>query len=284
MGGYQNYADAAFKDARRSLDPVWEGNQRKFDQSMVSRGFGPDSKGYRTSADTFNRGQSDAYNSAAFGAQQAGDVRMNNDRNFNENQRQYNATYGLQDRSLRDSRNQFDKSFRENKRQYNQGFGEDVRRYDAGYGEDQRRFNLGFGEDVYRNRRDFGEDTRRYDQEFGLNEMLQLDNVSRAYGDQEYRDAVFNASRDDKQMADLMSMMGFAPNGGAQPINMGAAFNNALVGDMNAADTQNQRLSNYGTAIGTAAGSGALGNWWDGMTGKFNSNNYTTDQLTYGGI
>ena len=297
---YVDPTQAAFDNARRTLDPVYEQQQSSFDQSMINRGWSPGSKGYTTAQDSLNRDRNDQYNTAAFGAMQYGDSRRDADRAFNETQRQFNEGTRRYDQNFSEDRNRYNKGFGEDKRRfdlgfgedtrrydqgfgedarrYNQGFGEDTRRYDQGFGEDTRRFDLGFGEgqrefdlafgeDQFRNRRDFGEDTRRYNEGFDLNRALQLDNVSRAYNDQAYRDAVFNASREDQQMAQLMSMMGFGPAGGAQPLDMGSAFNNSLAGEMYESNSQNDRINNYTTALGSLANGGA-GSWLNSL---FNS-------------
>ena len=274
MAAYNKYQDAAFTQAKRSLDPMWSQNQRSFDQSMINKGFSPGSKGYTAAEDNLNRARNDQYNSAAFNAMQFGEDTRRYDTTLGENKRQFDSNFGLASDQFRQGKKEFGKTFGEQQRQFNegtrrydqgfgedarrydQGFGEDTRRYDQGFGEGQRQFDLAFGEDQYRNRRDFGEDTRRYDQGFDLNEMLQLDNVSRAYNDQAYRDAVFNASRDDQQMAQLMSIMGFGPAGGADPINMGSAFNNALTGEAYNAKIANDRVSDY------TRSAGSIFDWW----------------------
>lgn len=260
---YQDPQAAAFANARRTLDPVYEQQQSAFDQSMINRGAAPGSKAFDTASDTFNRGRNDAYNTAAFGAMQYGDARKDADRGFNETQRQFNEGTRRYNQGFKEDKNRYNQGFGEDKRRFDLGFGEDTRRFDKGFGEGQREFDLAFGEDQYRNRRDFGEDTRRYDEGFDLNRALSLDNVSRAYNDQSYRDAVFNASREDQQMNQLMSMMGFGPAGGATPINMGSAFNNSLVGEMAGADSQNNRINNYTSALGSIfSGEGNSVNDW----------------------
>jgi hypothetical protein len=194
---YQGFTDQAFRDSKRLLDPVWEENQRSFDQSMVNRGMAPGSKGFTFAQDAFGRDKNDQYSSAAFDSMGYGDKRRDKDRTFAENK--------YQDRR-------------------------DYKKYDEV------------------DNRGFDENQRRYDQEYDFNEMLTLDNVSRAYNDQSYRDAVFNSSRDDQQLSVMMQMMGFGPSGGAQPINMSSAFNNSLYGEVQNANSQNNRVNNYSQA------------------------------------
>lgn len=273
MAAYQRYTDQAFDSARRQLDPVWDERRDRFNQQMVSRGFNPGSeaydRAYRNLADAEDR----SYRDASFDAMRFGSGRMDADRGFN-----------LADRQFRDSQNRFNRQFREGKRQYDRGFGEQQRQFDEGtrrYGQDfdenQRRFDLGFregqrqfdmpfAEDQYRNRRDFAEDQSRFNRQFGLTELSTLDNISRAYQDQAYRDAVFNASRDDQQMAQLMGMLGFAPQGGAQPFNMGSAFNNALTGEIADQNWTSNRNRNVVDAI-DAASNVDWGNFFGGLFG-----------------
>ncbi len=273
---YSQFQDAAMKNARRSLDPVWDDRQSQFDQSMINKGFAPGSKGYTAAEDTLNRSRNDAYNDAAFGSMQFGANRMDADRAFGENRRQFDKTFGLGRDQFKEGQRQFNegtrrynqgfgedqrrfdmgfgegqRQFDEGTRRYDQGFGEDTRRYDEGFGEGQRRFDLGFGESQYQDRRDFGENRRRYDEGFDLNRMLELDNVSRAYNDQSYRDAVFNASREDQQLSALMQMMGMGPSGGAQPINMSSSFNNSLIGEIDSANRRDDQIGNYLDILGS---------------------------------
>lgn len=272
MAAYQKFTDDAFSSARRQLDPVWDNRRDRFNQQMVSRGFAPGSKGFDNSQRNLSDAEDRSYQDAAFNSMQYGAGRKDTDRQL-----------GMAERGQRISQNQFNRSLGENKRQFNegtrrfdQGFGEQqrqfdegTRRYDEGFGEDARRFNLGFGEqqrqfdmpfaeDQYRNRRDFGESNRRFDQQFGLTELSTLDNISRAYNDQAYRDAVFNASRDDTQMSQLMSMLGFAPTGGATPVDMGSAFNNGLYGQNMQQQFRSDRNQGLSDAFGGLFGEGGL--------------------------
>lgn len=71
-GDFQRFEDSAMQSAQRHLDPVWDRNQKTFEQSMVNKGLAPDSAAYKEAFDNFSRAKNDQYSSAAFGAQQYG--------------------------------------------------------------------------------------------------------------------------------------------------------------------------------------------------------------------
>lgn len=266
------YEEAAYSSARRRLDPMWERRQNRFDQAMAARGFAPGSEAYRDSARNLEDARSRAYEDAAFGAMRYGAERSDAERAFGENVRRFNTDNAFRNRAFREGQRQFDEQLGEGRRRFDLGFGEGqrqfdegTRRFDLGFGEGQRQFDTRFAEDQFRNRRDYGEDVRRFDKQFDLQELTTLDNISRAYGDQAYRDAVFNASREDQQLANLMSILGFAPAGGAQPFNMGSAFDNALVGESYQQNWQDRRNRNIVDAIDAASST----DWGDFFRGLF---------------
>lgn len=72
LNAFQQYQDAAMQQARRQLDPVWEANQRQFEQTMINKGLSPGTAAYNQALDQFNRGKNDQYNAAQNQALQQG--------------------------------------------------------------------------------------------------------------------------------------------------------------------------------------------------------------------
>lgn len=72
LNSFQQYQDAAMQQARRQLDPIWEGRQRRFEQDMINRGLAPGSEAYQTALANFDRSRNDQYDAAQRGALQTG--------------------------------------------------------------------------------------------------------------------------------------------------------------------------------------------------------------------
>ena len=101
-----------------------------------------------------------------------------------------------------------------------------------------------------------GEDMRRWGKSFDLNEFTTYDGINRAYNDQSYRDAVFNASREDTKYNQLASLMGGIPVQGASPLNVQGAYgseNAAKMNNYNNQMSQHQGMMNNVAQIGSAA-------------------------------
>lgn len=71
-GDFQRFENQAMQSAERHLNPTWDRNQKTFEQSMINKGFAPNSEGYNEAFDQFNRAKNDQYSSAAFNAMQFG--------------------------------------------------------------------------------------------------------------------------------------------------------------------------------------------------------------------
>lgn len=61
---FQPFADASFAQAKSRLDPMWEQNRKRFEQSMVNRGIMPGNEAYSGASESFDRAQTDAYDTA----------------------------------------------------------------------------------------------------------------------------------------------------------------------------------------------------------------------------
>lgn len=72
VDNFQSYTDNAYAAAMRQMQPQMQAQQRSIEQSLVSRGLQPGSAAYNSELDRMTRGQNDMFQSAAFGAQNAG--------------------------------------------------------------------------------------------------------------------------------------------------------------------------------------------------------------------
>ncbi len=61
LGSFQEHQDAAYQQATRTLDPMWEANRRQFDQTMINRGITPGSEAYDLALAQHDRSRTDAY-------------------------------------------------------------------------------------------------------------------------------------------------------------------------------------------------------------------------------
>jgi hypothetical protein len=68
----QGYADAAYENARRYLDPQQETENQRFDQELINKGIDPNSPMGQKAAQQLAMQQADANNAAAFNAMQFG--------------------------------------------------------------------------------------------------------------------------------------------------------------------------------------------------------------------
>lgn len=72
LNSMQQYSDAAYHNATRTLDPQWQQNKAAFDQQMVGQGLMPGSDAYNNAYANFQRGQNDAYSQARDQSMQQG--------------------------------------------------------------------------------------------------------------------------------------------------------------------------------------------------------------------
>lgn len=202
----QGFADQAYAQARRNIDPQQEQAGRRMEQDLINKGIDPRSEQGMAMLDQQNRNFSDQDNSANFAALQ-----------FGQGIQQQAFGQDLQNRQMTNQMTQANMQADiakrgQNLNQYGIDVGartaqgaQDVQRY----GMDQS-FNLGMS----------GQDLQRYqgDQKFGLgmgqldmqrqgqdfNQMIGLEGIdfrNRAYGDK----------RSDYQDALTMSLMGMTP-------------------------------------------------------------------------
>lgn len=72
LNSMQQYSDAAYNSATRTLDPQWAAKQAQFNQQMVGQGLQPGSDAYNNAYANFTRSQNDAYSQARDQAMQQG--------------------------------------------------------------------------------------------------------------------------------------------------------------------------------------------------------------------
>jgi hypothetical protein len=68
----QGYADAAYQNSRRYLDPQQKQQNQRMDQELINQGIDPNSPQGKMKADALARQQADQNNAASFGAMQFG--------------------------------------------------------------------------------------------------------------------------------------------------------------------------------------------------------------------
>lgn len=235
LGSFQAHQDAAMEQARRTLDPMWEANKRRFEQDMINRGLTPGSEAYNLALDQHNRGRTDAYGAAQNAALQQGQQAQ---------QQAFQQAYMESELA-----NQLRRAREGNAAQIQSA---DISAGASMYGNDQARLNfldqLGFNRDQFNS--EFGLRTQdwqrqgdQWQQQFGLgqqnsdfNQMMQMmgfDRDTTNMGNQ----------NQNQQFAQIMSLFGMMPQPqGSQPIDyMGALGMN-----------QNQQNANYQTGVNNA--------------------------------
>jgi hypothetical protein len=71
-GSVQGYADQAYKQARRNIDPIQEQQGRRMEQDLINKGIDPSSEQGKAMLDQQNRNFADQDSAASFGALQFG--------------------------------------------------------------------------------------------------------------------------------------------------------------------------------------------------------------------
>lgn len=64
LNGFDQYRDAAYQQATRTLDPQFQQARADFEQQMVGRGFSPGTEAYDAALANFDRDKNDAYSQA----------------------------------------------------------------------------------------------------------------------------------------------------------------------------------------------------------------------------
>jgi hypothetical protein len=242
LDSFQQHQDAAYQQATRTLDPMWEANKRRFDQDMINRGITPGSEAYDLALAQHDRARTDAYDSAQRNAVEAGQRAQQQafQQNYMESE--------LANQLLR-------------QREGNQT-SIDVAGIGAGasmYGQDINRQNfmdqLGFNQQQAgiansqwdrqfdQSLNDWNRQGNQWDRQFGLgqqnsdfNQMMQMMGFDRDSTNMQNQQG-------NQQFAQLMSLFGMIPQAqGSQPIDyMGALGMN-----------QNQQNANYQTGVNSA--------------------------------
>ncbi len=243
---YQDFTDTAFKQVTRTLDPYYDQQRKRFDQSAINKGLSAGTEAYQTEFDNFMRGQNDAYNSAAFNAMQYGHGRYDADRSFDEGRRQFNlsdktARYGI-DTNARTQRYGINKSSQTAANQLAEG-------------------------------------GRQFDTAQALKELAAMEGFAKGYRDEDYRAAVFNAQQDQQGINNLMSMMGMIPQGAGSGGAAGSYFDQSMNARNRAADNNQAMWGAIGEAIGEAP-------WGDIFKNEDDANMWAINTTTgnpYGG-
>jgi hypothetical protein len=233
LGSFQQHQDAAYQQATRTLDPLWEANKRRFDQDMINRGITPGSEAYNLAFDQQERAKTDAYGAAQNQAMEAGQRAQ---------QQAFQQSYMESElaNQLRRARDQNATSVQI----------ADIGAGASMYGNDQSRLNfldqLGFNQDQAGVAADqwnqqFAQSGNQWDRQFGLGQqnsdfqqmmqMMGFDRDTTNMGNQ----------NQNTQFNQLMSMFGMMPQAqGSTPIDYLGALG------------QNQQQQNANYATGTA--------------------------------
>ena len=208
--GVQGFADQAYTQARRNLDPQQEQMTRRMSQDLVNKGIDPSSPQGKAMLDQQNRNISDQNSKASFDAlrfgqgmqqQMFGQDMARTQQAGQMQQAKWQADLGRSGQDIQ--RYQGDQQFELGKmgqdlqrygmdQQYDLGqSGQDLQRYGM-----ESQFNLGMG----------NLDMRRQGQDF--NQMLGLEGV-------DFRNRRYNDSRSDYQDQLTMALMGGTPVPGA---------------------------------------------------------------------
>lgn len=115
---------------------------------------------------------------------------------------------------------------------------------------------------------------------FDLNELMSFDNMNRAWDAIDFRNAGFNASREDQQFNQLMSMFGFTPTGSSVPNNTAAGFQNQYLGQLGNYNAQQNMYQQLGQSAQQLGGLD-WGSMWGDVKGLFGGGGGTDPGLDY---
>ena len=209
-GTFQNYQDAAYDQAQRTIAPQQQAQQKKFEQQMVNKGLTPGSQAYNLAQSQMQRGQNDQNNSATFGSMQ-----------FGQQAQQQAFGQDLQNRQFGLSQDKFG----ENQRQFDLGLGQRESEFGRNMGQRESEFGRNFGEMQGQN---------------NFNNMMGMGDFGMRLADFSNR----NSMQDYNQMEGMLS---HAPGGSFNPIDTNQAYSNSMQGAANANTTN---AANYGAMIG----------------------------------
>lgn len=197
--GVQGFADKAYEQARRNIDPMQEQASRRMEQDLINKGIDPSSEQGKAMLDQQNRNFTDQNNAATFGALQFGQGIQN--QMFGQNMANVQQAGQMQQADWANQRN--------NQNVYGQKYGAELGA-DVGWGNIGLGYNANdinrYGMDQRYNLGLLGNELGRQQQDF--NEVIGYDNMG-------YRNDQFN--RQGNQWQDQMFLaltQGMPPYGG----------------------------------------------------------------------
>jgi len=232
MGAFQNYQDAAYNQAQRTIAPQQEMQQKKFEQTMINKGLTPGSKAYNLAQAQMQRGQNDQNNAATFGSMQFG-------------QQAQGQAFGqdYQNRSLAQNQNQFGRSLDQAQNQFGRSLGEQGRQFDVGMSQRESEFGRNFG---------MAEDQFGFQQgQADFSNLLGMGNLALQYGN-----FANQGTMSDYNMA--QGQLGSAPNSGVFGIDTQGAYNAGMTGANNVYQGQQANYATTMGALGNVAGAAMM--------------------------
>jgi len=278
LSAFQQFSDSAYDQAWRQMQPQMDAQQRRAEQSLVSRGLQPGSAAYNAEMDRITRGQNDMLNQAAYGAQQQGMAAQN--QYFN--QAMQNNQFGLA----------------QNNQNYQHGFGYDQLANQRGiaglnaaastanantnarasmYGQDQANYRALLGNQLDYARlneqgRQFNSSDAFRNQQLDSQTMLGLGNMFNNFNSQNTQNFLAQQAANQNWHGNVGGVVGMAPGSQFTPVG-GTAGNMLGLGQARANASAGMWGSLGGGIGGLAQGIGQAGGWneyWSDARAKEN--------------
>lgn len=260
QGDYSKYIDASFQNAKGRLDPMFQQNQKAFDQKMQNMGIPIGGDAYNDAMRQMGRNQSDAYSNAAFQSMGFGLGAQNQD--FTQDAQRSQLANALLRAQWNDQTSRFNigSNFQlgqdrlaEDSRQWDQGLGF---KYDS-MANDMYKFDNTLAENRYQF--DSGQDFNYWDAQGDRDLKYWLgDNDMYQWGNEFERD-VWNDQMGADQWSDALSKYFATPQDFNNP-NVGSAFTGAQNANNNTYRNNYTASSNWWDALGGLAGD-IFNNW-----------------------
>jgi hypothetical protein len=141
LAGFENFANAAYGQATRRLDPQFEQADSRFQQQMVNKGLSEGTEAYDKARANFSMDKNDAYGQArsqalaqALAAQGQAFGQQFQDRSLSQQNSQFGQNLGYQYAGLNENNRQFNNSLAEQGRQFNGNLGQRESEFGRNFG------------------------------------------------------------------------------------------------------------------------------------------------------
>jgi hypothetical protein len=160
LAGFERFANEAYNQSTRRLDPQFQQADATFRQQMVNRGLSEGTEAFDKARANFSMDRNDAYSQArsqalaqALGAQGQAFGQQFQDRSLAQQNSQFGQNMGFQYAGLNENNRQFNNGLQENGRQFNAGLGQRESEFGRNFGFQGERADmsdlmslLGFGQ------------------------------------------------------------------------------------------------------------------------------------------